>query len=65
MRAGQSLAAFNGRDYVLPRDIRDLAVDVLSHRLPLKLQARAEWESTEEVVASILTEHPLERWETA
>ena len=63
MRAGQSLAAMNNRDFVLPRDIRDLAVAVLSHRMPLKLQARAEWGSAERVVESILAEHPIERWE--
>ncbi len=63
MRVSQSLAAVNGRDYVLPRDARDLAVYVLGHRLPLKLQARAEWESPEEVVESILQEHPVEKWE--
>jgi MoxR-like ATPase len=63
MRAGQSLAAANNRDFVMPRDIRDLAVAVLSHRMPLKLQARAEWAGTEQVVESILAKHPLERWE--
>lgn len=65
MRAAQSQAAVNARDYVLPRDVRDLAVAVLSHRLPLKLQARAEWESSEDVVDSILAQFPLENWERA
>ena len=65
MRASQALGALNGRDYVLPRDVRDLAVAVLSHRVPLKMQARAEWESSEQVVEAILTQHPLEKWETA
>ena len=65
MRTSQAKAACQGRDYVLPRDVRDLAVAVLSHRLPLKLQARAEWESSEQVVESILGQHPIERWERA
>jgi len=64
MRASQSLAAINGREFVLPRDVRDLARDVLSHRLPLKLQARAEWETSEQVMDSILPLYPLEKWET-
>jgi MoxR-like ATPase len=63
MRAGQSLAAASGREFVMPRDIRDLAKAVLSHRIPLKLQARAEWSTPEQVIESILTKHPVERWE--
>jgi MoxR-like ATPase len=63
MHCGQSLAAAQGRDYVLPRDVRDLAVEVLSHRLPLKMQARAEFGSPEQVVRSLLEQFPLERWE--
>ncbi|MCX8061424.1 MAG: MoxR family ATPase [Anaerolineales bacterium] len=34
-RAGQAKAAMEGRDYVLPDDIKDLAPEVLSHRLIL------------------------------
>jgi len=63
MRVSQSLAAFSGRDYALPRDVRDLAPAVLSHRMPLKLQSRAEWDNSEQVVESILTRFPLEKWE--
>lgn len=63
MHTGQSLAAAEGRDYVLPRDVRDLAVDVLSHRLPLKMQARAEFGGAEQVVRAILDQYPVERWE--
>jgi len=64
MHTGQSLAAAQGRDYVLPRDVRDLAVDVLSHRLPLKMQARAEFGGAEQVVRSLIEHFPLERWES-
>ena len=32
-RAAQAYAAFAGRDYVLPEDVRDLAPYVLCHRL--------------------------------
>ncbi len=63
LRAAQTLAAFRGRDYVLPRDVRDIAPDVLPHRLPLKLQARAQWASSAEALADILNHLPLERWE--
>jgi MoxR-like ATPase len=63
MHAGQSLAAALGRDHVLPRDIRDLAVETLSHRLPLKMQARAEFGTAEQVIRSLLEQIPVERWE--
>jgi len=63
MHAGQSLAATQGRDHVLPRDVRDLAVEVLSHRLPLKMQARAEFGGAEQVIRSLLEQFPIERWE--
>ena len=65
LRASQSLAAIRDRDHVIPRDVRDLAVNVLAHRLPLKLQARAEWASSNQVVQSIITSLPMERWEKA
>ena len=63
MRVSQSLAAMEDRDYVLPRDVRDVAPFVLGHRLPLRLQARAQWEDTGEVVESILESLPLDKWE--
>ncbi|MDD4538469.1 MAG: AAA family ATPase [Lentisphaeria bacterium] len=65
MRASQTLAAINGRDHVLPRDVRELAAAVLAHRLPLKLQARAEWPSATHVLEAILENLPLARWENA
>jgi MoxR-like ATPase len=63
MRVSQSLAAFNGRNHVLPRDVRDMAVSCLSHRLQLKLQAKAEWASSEVVMQAILDSLPLSKWE--
>ncbi len=36
MRAGQALAALRGRDYVLPDDIKELAIPVLGHRIILR-----------------------------
>ena len=35
MRCSQILAMFRGRDYVVPEDIKELACDVLSHRIIL------------------------------
>jgi MoxR-like ATPase len=54
MRVGQSLAGYYERDYVIPRDIRELAVSVLSHRIFLKPGSRGKWETTADVVNEIL-----------
>src|SRR5229473_2531791 len=39
-RAAQAYASMNGRDYVLPDDVKALAAPTLSHRLILQPQAR-------------------------
>ena len=36
MRASQALAAIRGRDYVIPDDVKHLAVPVLAHRLVMR-----------------------------
>lgn len=54
MRVGQSLAAYHERNYVIPRDIREIADSVLSHRIFLKPGSRGKWNSTTDVVNEIL-----------
>ena len=63
LRAAQCHAAAQERNYVLPRDVRDLAPDVLAHRLPLRNQARAQWHDSREVLAELLAKLPMQRWE--
>ena len=65
MRCAQSLAAYRGRDFVTPKDIRDILPAVLAHRLHLKLRAQAEWKSVENVLNSIIESIRLENEETA
>ena len=36
MRISQALAAIRGRDYVIPDDVKELAVSVLAHRIVLR-----------------------------
>ena len=55
MRASQSLAAYNGRDYVVPRDVREHLPMVIAHRLRLKLRYRAEFKDVEQVLETILS----------
>lgn len=65
MRASQARAALEGRNYVLPRDARDLAIPILAHRLPLKLQARSNWQDAATVLKNIIDRLPIEKWEEA
>ncbi len=60
MRVTQSLAAYYGRDYVIPKDVRDMAKPVLSHRLRLKLRNQGEWKSVHAVLDSILESIPMD-----
>lgn len=54
MRAGQGFAALRGREYVLPDDIKALALPVLAHRLILKEEEQLRGTSQEDVVNRIL-----------
>jgi MoxR-like ATPase len=56
MRSGQAFAALQGRNYVLPDDIKFLAVPVLAHRLILKEEERLRGTSQEDVVNQILNQ---------
>ncbi|RMD84497.1 MAG: FHA domain-containing protein [Lentisphaerae bacterium] len=58
MRAGQALAAYSGRRYVIPSDIRSLAPYVLAHRLQLKLRAQADYNDSAQVIEAILHDIP-------
>ena len=53
MRSCQSLAAYNGRNYVTPQDVRNMLKPVFSHRLRLKLKAKAEWKTVDNLLESI------------
>ena len=53
MRACQSLAAYNGRNYVTPQDVHSMLVPVFGHRLNLRLKARAQMQSVEKLLEKI------------
>ena len=59
MRASQALAALRGREYVLPDDIKALAVPVLSHRLILKEEERLRGETPEHFLEEIIKQIPV------
>lgn len=59
--AAKAVAYMDGRDYVLPEDIKEIAVDVLNHRIILNYEAEADDVSTRDLVLRILDKIPLNK----
>jgi MoxR-like ATPase len=58
-RAAQAWAAMQGRDYVVPDDVKRLAAPVLAHRLIVALEARLRGRDAAAIVESILDSVPV------
>ncbi len=54
-RAAKALAYLEGRDYVLPEDIKELAPDIMNHRILLNYEAEADGVKTSSIIESILS----------
>ncbi len=59
IRAARALAAIRGRRYVVPSDVRDLAHDVLRHRLSLTYEALAESITPDGIIDEIVMKLPV------
>jgi len=59
LRAAKALALLRGRDFVVPKDIKDLAGRVLAHRLMLSPDAKVHGLTPESVVAKVLDTVPV------
>ena len=57
--ASRAHAFLQGRGYVTPQDVRDLAYDVLRHRIAVSYEAEAENITSENIVAGILEGLPV------
>lgn len=58
LHAARATALIAGRAHVLPEDVREVAPDVLRHRLVLNYEAEAANVTTDDVVAKILSAVP-------
>ena len=58
-RGSQALAAIQGRDYVLPDDVQQVAQPILSHRLIVRPECRLRKVTAEGVVQEILETTPV------
>ena len=57
--AARANAFLNGRGYVTPQDVKDIAVDVLRHRVILTYEAEAEQLTSDDIVKRILNALPV------
>jgi MoxR-like ATPase len=58
-QTSQALAAIRGRDYVLPDDVKELVLPVLTHRIMINPQTRLRGATPEEVVLDVINEIPV------
>ncbi len=57
--AAKANAFLHGRGHVLPQDVKDLALDVLRHRVILTYEAEAEEKTSDDVIRTILDKLPV------
>ncbi len=58
-KGSRAIAFLNGRAYVTPQDVKDVAYDVLRHRVILTYEAEAEQMTSEDVIKQILDTVPV------
>jgi MoxR-like ATPase len=57
--AARAMAFLNGRHFVIPQDVKTVAMDVLRHRVSVTYEAEAENVSSENVIEKILNTLPV------
>jgi MoxR-like ATPase len=59
MKTAQALSLFEGRDFVLPETIQEVAADVIAHRLVLEPEARYSGTTARSIVADLIARIPV------
>lgn len=57
--AAKAVAYMEGRDYVLPEDIKEVALDVMNHRIMLNYEAEADNVKTTDIIKTLLNKVPI------
>lgn len=57
--AAKAVAFMDGRDYVLPEDIKEIALDIMNHRIILNYEAEADNVKTADIVKVLLSKVPI------
>jgi MoxR-like ATPase len=65
MRVAQSYAALDGRDFVIPDDVKQAALPVLRHRVILRPEAELEGLDPDRVLTDVIAAVPVPRQPTA
>lgn len=58
-RAARAIAFFEERNYVLPEDIKEVAADVMNHRILLNYEAEADGVKATDLIEAILRKVPI------
>jgi len=56
---GKALAFVRGRNYVLPQDVLDMALDVIRHRIVLSYEALSDNVTSDDILVKILDQIPI------
>lgn len=59
--AAKAIAFLDDREYVLPEDIKEIAQDVLNHRIILNYEAEADGVKTQDIIDAILHKVPISK----
>lgn len=59
--AAKAVAYMDDRDYVLPEDIKEVALDIMNHRIILNYEAEADNVNTSDVIKAILNKVPINK----
>ncbi len=59
--ASKAMAFMDGRDYVLPEDIKEVALDVMNHRIILNYEAEADNVKTADIIKVLLSKVPINK----
>ena len=57
--AGRALAFVRGRDYALPEDVRDVALDTMRHRLVLSYEALSDNVESDDILSRLMDAIPM------
>jgi len=60
-KAAKCVAFFDDRDYVLPEDIKEVAIEVMNHRILLNYEAEADDVITADIIKAILLKIPINK----
>ncbi len=59
--AAKAVAFFDDREYVLPEDIKEVAFDVLNHRIILNYEAEADGVKPKDIIDAVLNRVPISK----